>query len=68
MLEIGTKKFGSHIMNLLTTRSRMPINLGIGSLKRPIFNRTSTYNEVCLCIINTVKAAYLDHWFMLSAA
>jgi hypothetical protein len=52
MPEIGTKKIGSHILNLHIKRPNLAINKGIGSLKKGNFkshvrkiadNRTLTY-------------------------
>ncbi len=37
MQETGTNKLGSRIMNLHKIRPRMPINKGIGSLKKAYF-------------------------------
>jgi hypothetical protein len=56
MREIGTKKLGSHIMNSLIKRPRIPVNWGIGFLKRANFqshicemaDKKTAYNEVHL--------------------
>ncbi len=56
MQEKGTKKIGSHIMNLHIKRPWIPINQGIGSFKkanlqshiREIADKKTAYNEVRL--------------------
>ncbi len=56
------KKLSLHIMNLQINRPRIPINLGIGSLKRPIFNRTYVKSQIkrthiarSACIVFCIK-------------